>query len=78
MTTQNHLNRPFTTETKITLGFSLNGTELSLNSVKFSKFRESEESLKHELGSVFGSALLPVSLWSSGIISVSYIGDLGF
>ena len=39
--------------------------------IDFSEFRESEESLKHEFGSVKGSALLPVSLWSSGIISVS-------
>ena len=45
---------------------------------EFSEFRESEESLKHELGSVKGSVLLIASLWSSGIISVSYTGDLGF
>ena len=43
--------------------------------IEFSEFRESEESLKHELGSVQGSAVLPVPLWSSGIISVSYTGD---
>ena len=41
---------------------------------EFSKFRESEKSLKHELGDV----LLPVSLWYSDITSVSYTGDSGF
>ena len=46
--------------------------------IEFSEFRESEKSLKHELGSILGSALLPVSLWSSGIIFVSYTGDHGF
>ena len=44
------------------------------NSIDFSDFRESEKSLKHELGSILESALLPVSLWYSGIISVSYRG----
>ena len=29
---------------------------------EFSEFRESEESLKHELGSLQGSAVLPASL----------------
>ena len=31
--------------------------------IEFSEFRESEKSLKHELGSIEGSSLLPVSLW---------------
>ena len=34
------------------LSFFLNGVELSLNSVIFSKFRECEKSLKHELISI--------------------------
>ena len=46
-------------------------------SEEFSEFREFEKSLEHELGSVEGSALLPMSLWYSGIISVSYTGDHG-
>ena len=53
-------------------------SKLSGTFIEFSKFRESEESLKHELGSVWRSALLHVSLWSSGNISVSYTGDPGF
>ena len=52
-------------------------SEWSGTFIEFSEFREYEGSLKHKLGSVKGSALLPVSLWSSGIISVSYKGDLG-
>ena len=44
----------------------------------FREFRESEKSLRHELGSVLGSALLPVALWLSGRVSVSYTGDPRF
>ena len=46
--------------------------------IEISKFRESEKSLKHELGSILGSSLLPVSLWHSGITSVSCTKDSGF
>ena len=45
---------------------------------EFRDFRESEKSLRYELGSVSGSALLPVALWLSGRVSVSYTGDPGF
>ena len=46
--------------------------------IEFREFKESEKSLRHELHSVQGSALLHVSLWDSGIISVSYTGGPGF
>ena len=59
------------------LEFSLNGAELSLNSVNSANSENLRNSLKHEFGSVYRSALLLVSLWSSGIISVSYTGDMG-
>ena len=39
---------------------------------EFMEFRESEKSLRHELG----SALLHVSLWDSGIISISYTQEV--
>ena len=57
------------------MAFSLNRAELSLNS---SEFRESEKSLKHELGSIWLSSLLAVCLWHSGRVSVSHTGDSGF
>ena len=44
----------------------------------FIEFRESEESLKHELGSISLSSLLAVCLWHSGRVSVSHTGDSGF
>ena len=50
----------------------------SKKSRTFIEFRESEKSLRHELGSVQGSALLPVTLWVSGRVSVSYTGGPGF
>ena len=46
--------------------------------IEISEFRESEKSPRHELGSVYGSALLSVPLWLSGRISVSYAGDHAF
>ena len=45
---------------------------------QFREFRESEKSLRHELGSVQGSALLTVALWLSGTVSVSYTGGPRF
>ena len=42
---------------------------------EFSKFRESDKSLKHDLGSILGSSLLPMSCWLSGNIQVSYKRD---
>ena len=45
--------------------------------IESGEFRESEKSLRHECGSVSGSVLLQVSLWDSGIISVSTLGVLG-
>ena len=42
------------------------------------EFRESNKSLKHELGSDEGSSVLVVSLWQSGRISVSHMGGSGF
>ena len=45
---------------------------------EFRKFRESDKSLRHELGSVQGSALSSVSLWDYGIISLNYTGCPGF
>ena len=45
---------------------------------EFSKFRESEKSLKHDLGLIQLSSHLAVSLWHSGRISVSHTGNSGF
>ena len=42
---------------------------------EFSKFRESDKSVKHEHGYILGSSLLPVSCWLSGNIQVSYKRD---
>ena len=39
---------------------------------EFSELSECNESLKHELGSMSGSSLLPVSSWCCASISVSY------
>ena len=53
----------------------------SITFIEFSElreYRESEKSLRYELGSVKGSALLPVVLWLSGRVSVSYTGGPGF
>ena len=56
----------------------MNNRVFSKWSGTFAEFSEfSGESLKHELGSVQGSALLPLSLWPCGIISVFYTGDPG-
>ena len=44
---------------------------------EFRKFRESEKSLRRELGSVQGYALLLVALWMGGRVSVSYTGGPG-
>ena len=39
---------------------------------EFSEFRESDKSLKHELGSISSSFLSHVSCWHCGSILVSY------
>ena len=38
---------------------------------------ESNKSLKHELGLIFRSSLLPMSSWLRGIIFVSWVSDGG-
>ena len=45
---------------------------------KFTEFRESDKSLKHELGWIYISSLLPVSSWHCSDISVLYTRDSRF
>ena len=46
--------------------------EFSLMEQDFTEFRESDKSLKHELGSIWRSCLSHVSCWHCGSILVSY------
>ena len=47
---------------------------MNQNFSEFSEFRESDKSLKEELGSIQRFSLLPVSCWRCGRILISFTG----